>query len=78
MSLFVLAPLTLVIAALGVTTWFAARVSRSVQLLRGELAVLARLAEARELLVTDLERTRSAFGRTRPVGSDAWARGRRR
>ena len=78
MSLVVLAPLAVLLAALGATTWFAARLTRSVHLVQRELAVLARLAEARELLVTDLERTRSAFGRTRPVGSDAWARGRRR
>lgn len=78
MSPIVFAPLALVVAALAVTAWLAARVSRSLQLLRAELAVLARLGEARELLVADLERTRTAFGRTRPDRSDVWPSGRRR
>ena len=78
MSPVVIAPLIVLVAALGATTWFAARVSRSVQLLRSELAVLVRLAEARALLGDDLERTRSAFGRALPAGSDVWPDGRHR
>lgn len=78
MSPIVVAPLALLILALGTTTWLAARVGRSAQLLRSELAVLVRLAGARELLADDLERTRSAFGRTLPAGSDVWPDGRHR
>lgn len=78
MSPIVIAPLALVAAALAVTAWLAARVNRSLHLLRAELTVLARLGEARELLVTDLERTRTAFGRTRPARCDVWPSGRRR
>jgi hypothetical protein len=73
--LIVLVPLALVVLAVAVTAWLTLRVTRALALLQADLVVLHRLGTARELLVADLDRTRSAFGRT---GADVWPDGRRR
>ena len=75
MSPIVVVPLVTVAVAMAVTAGLAIRVARAVTLLRAELAVLAQLSAARELLLGDLERTRRAFGRT---GADVWPHGRHR
>jgi hypothetical protein len=72
MTPLVLAPLLLLLLAVAVLSWLAARVTRTLGHLRDELVVLSQLAAARELLAVDLDRTRQTFHRTANGSADVW------
>lgn len=78
MPLVLLAPLSVVVIALASTAWLVRRLASSVRTLEREVTELAQLGAAREVLATDLERARAAFGPRAAPTSDVWPPGRAR
>lgn len=67
MPLVLLVPLIALVAVATGSVWVAARLREQLALLEAEVAALAQVRNARDVLRADVERTRVRFGRPAEV-----------